>query len=465
MKKWSLEDIILIGNLKYNNKFDYSKVEYVDRNTKMCIICPEHGEFLQSAKDHLSEAKVFACPVCAKIGKSAGFAEKGQESFLIKAFERFGDKYDYSKVNYTTNKNKIIITCPIHGDFEQTPNGHLKSEGCPKCTRESKKIHVPEKQVNLDLSINIVEEPKKAESGFVIGSVYLFQNIINGKLYVGKTIENYHQRFSKHMSCALEQKLNNYFYKAVRKHGWENFKKCIIFQTEILEKSDDNKKILDEIIREKEVYYISLFNTNNEDFGYNLTAGGDGLVGFKHSQESCEKMSKSRSGELHSNYGKRGRAGKFVKQFDLNGTFIKEYICIKVAGEENKIDPTSITNCCKNKNGKLYAGQYIWFYSSEFTEELLEEKLLKIKEGDIISKASSKGFTRSNHILQFNLSGDFIKEFISASEASKELMCSSSTISGAANGKFKSGKGYIWIYKKDFSPLLLEEKLKKYKYE
>lgn len=58
------------------------------------------------------------------------------EEFITKAREVHGDKYDYSKSVYTTKKEKVIITCPIHGDFEQSPDGHLRGQGCPKCKFE-----------------------------------------------------------------------------------------------------------------------------------------------------------------------------------------------------------------------------------------------------------------------------------------------------------------------------------------
>lgn len=56
-----------------------------------------------------------------------------KEEFIEKARKIHGDKYNYDKVIYTGNKNKVIITCPIHGDFEQRPNDHLSGYGCRKC--------------------------------------------------------------------------------------------------------------------------------------------------------------------------------------------------------------------------------------------------------------------------------------------------------------------------------------------
>ena len=55
------------------------------------------------------------------------------EEFVRKAREAHGDKYDYSKVDYKTNKDKVCIICPEHGEFWQTPNRHLSDDGCPLC--------------------------------------------------------------------------------------------------------------------------------------------------------------------------------------------------------------------------------------------------------------------------------------------------------------------------------------------
>jgi very-short-patch-repair endonuclease len=59
------------------------------------------------------------------------------ENFIIKAKETHGNKYDYSKVNYTTAHGNVTIICPKHGEFIQNGNGHLKGQGCPVC-KESK---------------------------------------------------------------------------------------------------------------------------------------------------------------------------------------------------------------------------------------------------------------------------------------------------------------------------------------
>ena len=124
----------------HGDKYDYSKVNYVDSYTKLCIICPEHGEFWQRPNNHLNG---WGCAKCGN--KLRGKNQtKLQEQFIKDAKQVHGWKYDYSKVEYVNNKTKVCIICPEHGEFWQTPNNHLRGNTCPKCC-ESKLEQIVEK--------------------------------------------------------------------------------------------------------------------------------------------------------------------------------------------------------------------------------------------------------------------------------------------------------------------------------
>lgn len=64
---------------------------------------------------------------------------KAAETFETKSSFIHLDKYDYSLVNYVNCKTKVIIICPAHGTFSQTPNNHLTGNGCPLCKDEQTK--------------------------------------------------------------------------------------------------------------------------------------------------------------------------------------------------------------------------------------------------------------------------------------------------------------------------------------
>lgn len=128
-QKSTQEEFIKKAQLVHDNTYDYSKVNYINSNTKVCIICHEHGEFWQIPSSHLSGR---GCPICRYI-KSSGKCRMKQDDFINRATKIHDCKYDYSKVNYKNTDTKVIIGCPMHGDFEQTPHHHLNGVGCPMC--------------------------------------------------------------------------------------------------------------------------------------------------------------------------------------------------------------------------------------------------------------------------------------------------------------------------------------------
>ena len=131
-RKLTTEEFISKSKLKHGNKYDYSLVVYSTANEKVSIICPKHGKFDQKACNHQFGQ---GCYECSLIDKRNMFSSNTNE-FVKKANKIHGNKFDYSLVEYINSNIKINIICPIHGVFEQTPNGHLKS-GCPKCGKIS----------------------------------------------------------------------------------------------------------------------------------------------------------------------------------------------------------------------------------------------------------------------------------------------------------------------------------------
>ena len=115
---------------RHSDKYDYSKVNYINNRTNIDIICPIHGTFSQNPYTHKMGS---GCPSCS------GKKKLTKELFIEYAKKKHGDLYDYSKVNYISSKTKVDIICPIHGVFRQTPNMHIsKSSKCPKCSGRNK---------------------------------------------------------------------------------------------------------------------------------------------------------------------------------------------------------------------------------------------------------------------------------------------------------------------------------------
>lgn len=112
----------------HNNKYSYDKVVYKTNKDKVIITCPIHGDFEQRPDKHITGRG------CKKCG---GTYKSNTKEFVSKALKVHGNRYDYSKVKYKASCEKIVIVCRKHGEFEQTPNHHLKGRRCPKCRKET----------------------------------------------------------------------------------------------------------------------------------------------------------------------------------------------------------------------------------------------------------------------------------------------------------------------------------------
>jgi hypothetical protein len=140
MRVTNRNEFIIKSNIIHNNEYDYSLVIYTNSGIKVDIICSKHGIFSQRPRKHLQGQ---GCPHCN------GKFKKTKYDFSIDAKKIHSDKYDYSLVNYINNKTKIKIICKEHGIFEQRPDDHLNGRGCMKCSgKEKKKIDIFIEQSN-----------------------------------------------------------------------------------------------------------------------------------------------------------------------------------------------------------------------------------------------------------------------------------------------------------------------------
>lgn len=136
-KKSSKEEFILKSREVHGWKYDYSKVNYINNQTKVILVCPEHGEFTVRPSDHIY--KKCGCKKCS------GRYKNNTQEFIEKAKKLYSNKYDYSKVEYDGNKKKVCIICHEkdkfgveHGEFWQRPNDHLNGYECKKCKNKYK---------------------------------------------------------------------------------------------------------------------------------------------------------------------------------------------------------------------------------------------------------------------------------------------------------------------------------------
>jgi hypothetical protein len=145
--KLSPEEFIKRCSKIHQNKYDYSKTEYIKTDLKVSILCPMHGIFEQLASAHLAG---HGCAKCSQ--ERIGLSRRLSHQTIIEMFRKIhGDTYDYSMMNYVGMHTEITILCFEHGAFSQTPHHHIYSQNkCPFC---SNKVSRGEKKI-----INILDE-------------------------------------------------------------------------------------------------------------------------------------------------------------------------------------------------------------------------------------------------------------------------------------------------------------------
>lgn len=193
--------------------------------------------------------------------------------------------------------------------------------------------------------------------------IYKSRNKINGKIYIGQTIQNFDQYKSQHISCAereVDKKAGKTrsFYEAIRKYGKEKF------EWEIIEQCDSKSEL-----NKKEIFYIDKYNSYYD--GYNMTFGGEGgsgvtyertdeirkkisdsLKGHKRSKSSIKKQIKTMSGKNHPLYGighKKDSIEKMRKsKMGKKNPASKKYKIISPCGKEYIIEGGFNKFCLKN---------------------------------------------------------------------------------------------------------------------
>jgi len=180
--KKTTQQFIAEAKSKHNGFYHYSKVDYKNNYTKVIITCPIHGDFEQTPSKHL---QCQGCPKCS------GNLKKTTQQFIDEAKLKYNHPYDYSKVDYKNDYTKVVITCPIHGDFEQTPSNHLQSHGCPKCATKAK----------TKLIDSFIDEAKSKHNGFYHYSKVDYKNDYTKVVITCPIHGDFEQTPSKHLQC------------------------------------------------------------------------------------------------------------------------------------------------------------------------------------------------------------------------------------------------------------------------
>ncbi len=129
-QRYSSQGFINSVRTVHPNKYDYSRVNYVNSQTKVEIICPIHGSFNMKPNSHYNGQ---GCPKCGRIDAKNNIA-LDYSVFIERAELVHHNLYVYQKDTYVNYTTKMIMFCDEHGFFEQTPHSHISMKtGCPKC--------------------------------------------------------------------------------------------------------------------------------------------------------------------------------------------------------------------------------------------------------------------------------------------------------------------------------------------
>lgn len=258
----------------------------------------------------------------------------------------------------------------------------------------------------------------------------------SGKVYIGISHKTLEQR-----SGSGSNYYSKYFKNAIKKYGWDNFKHITLID-----------KLSWEEACECEKYLISKYKTNNPKFGYNLTEGGEGCFGYHHTEISKQKISNHNKGKCVSKDTREKLSIKLKNYYKNNPEILK-------TNSENM----------KNKWKEIsYRNKVINSHTGYIMSDEQKEKIRKGNLGKTLSENSKKVLsekvklqhkkekslgikrkTNSKKVLQYDLNGNFLRDYESASEALKIMNVHLSTMCDCCRGKNKTCKGYIFKYASD----------------
>lgn len=292
-------------------------------------------------------------------------------------------------------------------------------------------------------------------------TVYMHINKINNKKYIGITGQTPKERWRGGNGYYR----NKHFYNSIQKYGWDNFEHKII--AENLSKEEA-------IILEKKL--IAYYETSDRSKGYNIGLGGEGVnslsnesrekirqanIGRKFSDETKKKISESRMGEknwrygvklpdwhkeilLKANIGKKLSSQQIEKiietegyitlQYDMQGNYLNSFVSTTKAANFLGIHPSGIKACCDKRIRSNH--NFIFRYEKDGYV-----KGINLPDEDIIFANYSKNKFK---IYQCDENDNIIKEFLSCTEAGKELHIDRHDISKCIKGLREFAGGYKW---------------------
>lgn len=220
----------------------------------------------------------------------------------------------------------------------------------------------------------------------------------SGKVYIGITCQNPIRRWAH----GHGYRKNQYFTNAIRKYGWDAFTHEILFDG-----------LTKEEACEKEIELIGFHRSNNDDYGYNISSGGEfGGTGHKLSVEMRKKLSDDKKGEKHPFYGKR----------------LSEEHRRKLSEAHKGYKPTPEE--CRQRSERQMGEK-----NHNYGKRASEESRKKMSE-------SQRKYT----IVQMTVDGEVIATYPTTKAAAVAVNGHATSIAAVCRGKINTSAGYRWKY-------------------
>lgn len=203
-------------------------------------------------------------------------------------------------------------------------------------------------------------------------SVYVYVHITpNNKLYFGITNMKPKNRWSEGKGYS-SQKL---FWRAIQKYGWDNIQHIILLEG-----------LSREVACECEKYLINKYQSNNTNYGYNLTKGGEGISGYKFSEEHCKKQSVRMKGHSTSQET-RAKIGK-ANSVALRGRTLPEEVKEKLRGKPSAMKGRHHTEEAKRKNALAHMGKQ--YHLGHKASDESRNRMSVSHKGQVLSEHNKK---------------------------------------------------------------------------
>lgn len=271
-----------------------------------------------------------------------------------------------------------------------------------------------------------------------MGKIYIIKNDINTRVYIGQTKRTLDRRFNEHI-----RQNDMVISKAIAKYGYQHF------HIELIEECEDSR------LNEREIYWISQYNSYHD--GYNSTLGGNSYTYEYYTEEEKEPILQeyNQGKSILQIESELGFHHKTIVRYLKSKNITHEDIVKRYLGDRDFYPPYT------EENKQIILDLWDLGYGiAEIDKELpfniktIRSYIKKkgITDEEVKERANQK--KRENHakkktVIQYDLEGNFIKEWGSTLEASEFLNLSSSAVRNVCNNYHLTVGGFKWKYKED----------------